>query len=304
MSASAKFLINVVDVSNLDLIVGHPNGTKATIVKIRDLKLNDYVTLFIVLVIHEYIDLKRNMIIGTGEMNGGLYLFDATSPCDVCHKAKQTRKPFPLSDHKSTQIGQLIHLDVWGPYKVTSKEGYESFLTIVDDYSRSNAHLEGNPENLNQSDESEFFENNDEEIDPSDHIDYDDVVETVRRSSSQSKLPTNLNNYVLDSKVKYEDVITDTNWVEAMNNEMKALYKNNTWDITDLHKGTKPIGCKWICKIKDKANGEILRYKARLVDKGYSQREGIDYDETFSHVVKVSTIRCLISVAVKNKWPL
>ncbi|GJY45406.1 putative RNA-directed DNA polymerase [Tanacetum coccineum] len=286
MSASAKFLINVVDVSNLDLIVGHPNGTKATIVKIRDLKLNDYVTLFI--------DLKRNMIIGTGEMNGGLYLFDATY---LNHKTFfDVEKPSPKRPYDEG----IVPSNDDGTNSSSPYENDDSGAMSIEE----NAHLEGNPENLNQSDESEFFENNDEEIDPSDHIDYDYVVETVRRSSSQSKLPTNLNDYVIDSKVKYEDVITDTNWVEAMNNEMKALYKNNTWDITDLHKGTKPIGCKWICKIKDKANGEILRYKARLVDKGYSQREGIDYDETFSPVVKVSTIRCLIFVAVKNKWPL
>ena len=58
-------------------------------------------------------------------------------PCEVCHKAKQTRDSFPLSENKSTVFGQLIHLDVWGPYKVISREGFRYFLTIVDDYSRS-----------------------------------------------------------------------------------------------------------------------------------------------------------------------
>ncbi|GKD47389.1 hypothetical protein Tco_1272034 [Tanacetum coccineum] len=108
MTASAKFLINVVDVSNLGLTFGHPNGTKAKIVKIGDLKLNDHVTLLNVLVILEYTvnllfvhrfskdskffvgfdenkfyiqDLKRNMIVGTGDMKGSLYLFD-----DTCKK--------------------------------------------------------------------------------------------------------------------------------------------------------------------------------------------------------------------------
>ncbi|KAM0058583.1 putative RNA-directed DNA polymerase [Helianthus debilis subsp. tardiflorus] len=58
-------------------------------------------------------------------------------PCDVCHKAKQTRNPFPLSEHKSKEVGELVHLDLWGPYKVPSREGYKYFLTIVDDYSRA-----------------------------------------------------------------------------------------------------------------------------------------------------------------------
>ncbi|GJY17392.1 ribonuclease H-like domain-containing protein [Tanacetum coccineum] len=57
--------------------------------------------------------------------------------CDTCNKAKQTREPFPLNDHKSTKIGQLVHLDVWGPYKVVSRDGFRYFLTIIDDFSRA-----------------------------------------------------------------------------------------------------------------------------------------------------------------------
>ncbi|GJY57860.1 ribonuclease H-like domain-containing protein [Tanacetum coccineum] len=57
--------------------------------------------------------------------------------CDTCNKTKQTREPFPLCDHKSTKIGHLVHLDVWGPYKVVSRDGFRYFLTIVDDFSRA-----------------------------------------------------------------------------------------------------------------------------------------------------------------------
>ncbi|GKD45797.1 ribonuclease H-like domain-containing protein, partial [Tanacetum coccineum] len=66
-------------------------------------------------------------------------LFDnnpTTSSCEVCHKAKQTTEPFPLSDYKSLNVGELVYLDLWGPYKASSKEGYKYFLTIVDDFSR------------------------------------------------------------------------------------------------------------------------------------------------------------------------
>ena len=62
---------------------------------------------------------------------------ESADPCEVCHKAKQTRKPFPLSDHKSKDIGQIVHLEVWGPYRVKSREGFKYFLTIVNDYSRA-----------------------------------------------------------------------------------------------------------------------------------------------------------------------
>ncbi|GKD94437.1 putative RNA-directed DNA polymerase [Tanacetum coccineum] len=59
------------------------------------------------------------------------------SACEVCHRAKQTREPFPLSDHKSEKVGDLIHVDLWGLYRVTSREGFKYFLTIVDDFSRA-----------------------------------------------------------------------------------------------------------------------------------------------------------------------
>nr|GEU46919.1 ribonuclease H-like domain-containing protein [Tanacetum cinerariifolium] len=59
------------------------------------------------------------------------------SPCDICHKAKQTREPFPFIDHQTTIIDEIIHLHLWGPYKVISKDGYIYILTIVDDYTRA-----------------------------------------------------------------------------------------------------------------------------------------------------------------------
>ncbi|GJV31700.1 putative RNA-directed DNA polymerase [Tanacetum coccineum] len=513
-------------------------------------------------------------------------LFDnnpTTSPCEVCHKAKQTREPFPLSDHKLRNVGELVHLDLWGPYKVSSKEGYKYFLTIVDDFSRavwtfliksktevyenivnfinliytqfdnqvkifrsdngtefvnknmqlfcdkngiihqtscaytpqqndiaerkhrhllnvarslmfqgglplylwseciltatylinrtpssvlagklpfyyvyghepSLSHIRvfgclcfatilnnfdkfssrsekcvligysnskkcykllslenktilfsrdvkfyetvfpsklkqiennfdfGTSKVLNHENFFDCFENPKHPESPNDdgrvsfnddgtesltsHKDdgesgatsmdentppeginetfldlildnSDQPAETValRRSSRPSKVPQNLNDFVIEGKVKYgvervvnysnlskdnfcfasnlnksiepktyQEAILDDNWINAMNNEMEALNKNHTWIITNLPSNRKPIGCKWVYKIKYKSNGEIERYKARLVAKGYSQREGIDYEETFSPVVKMTTVRCLIALAIKNKW--
>nr|GEV25430.1 ribonuclease H-like domain-containing protein [Tanacetum cinerariifolium]GEX75113.1 ribonuclease H-like domain-containing protein [Tanacetum cinerariifolium] len=87
-------------------------------------------------------DLTLRSLMGTSSQRDGLYSFheennDNGAPCEVCHKAKQTRKPFPLNDHKTISLRDLINLDVWGPYRVTSIEGFRYFLTVVDDYTRS-----------------------------------------------------------------------------------------------------------------------------------------------------------------------
>ncbi|GJY16990.1 putative RNA-directed DNA polymerase, partial [Tanacetum coccineum] len=213
MTNIIKNMIHVIDVTDLNLTVGHPNGTLAKITHIGNLRLNNNVILFDVLVIPEYCvsllfvhklikdsklsvcfnetkcliqDLKRETVLRAGSESAGLYLFDVdcdkiavsnqskyfvcyvskdvwhnrlghpanqvlkllknslnlsnidhNSPCEVCHKAKQTRDAFPISDHKSICLGELIHLDVWGPYRVVSREGFKYFLTIVDDFSRS-----------------------------------------------------------------------------------------------------------------------------------------------------------------------
>ena len=101
-----------------------------------------------------------------------------------------------------------------------------------------------------------------------------------------------------------QEAIKDPRWKNAMNEEMKSLQRNATWEVVDLPTGKKHVGCRWIFSVKYKADGDIERFKARLVVKGYSQTYGINYTETFAPVAKINIVRILLSLAVNFDWSL
>jgi hypothetical protein len=101
-----------------------------------------------------------------------------------------------------------------------------------------------------------------------------------------------------------QEALGDPNWKKAMEEEYATLLKNGTWHLVPSKSGMNLIDCKWVFKIKRKADGSIDRYKGRLVAKGFKQQYGIDYEDTFSPVVKIATIRLVLSLAVARGWYL
>ncbi|RVW89075.1 Retrovirus-related Pol polyprotein from transposon RE1 [Vitis vinifera] len=114
-------------------------------------------------------------------------------------------------------------------------------------------------------------------------------VSNHRLSESNKSFVNQLSTIAIPNSV--QEVLVDPRWKAAMNEEMKSLQKNETWELVECPPGKKPVGCRWIYTVKYKADGSIERFKARLVAKGYTQTYGIDYIETFAPIAKINTVR-------------
>ncbi|KAL8093307.1 hypothetical protein AgCh_035258 [Apium graveolens] len=306
--------------------------------------------------------------------------------CQICPKAKQPRCSFPISSIHTVSTFQLLHVNIWGPYRVKNHNGCNQFVTIVDDFTRytwihlikfksdvvsvleqfvkfvevqfnskvhciSIDHTSGIDQANSDINVHSPFTNTPStsvhtspdnssastQISSSSQSDILPVV-PVRQSTRVKRAPSYLSSYhchlsnlqsaphwcnlvtydalpsvhkaflsqtsVIQEPKSYQEACQHPLWIDAINKELKALADNNTWDLVELPPGKKSIGNKWVFKVKLKADGFLERGKARLVAKGFNQKHGIDYDETFSLVVKMTTVRCLIVLAASRNWKL
>ena len=98
-----------------------------------------------------------------------------------------------------------------------------------------------------------------------------------------------------------KEVCKDENWVNAMNEELDQIEKNQTWEIVPRPQNKNVIGTKWVFKNKVNENGQVIKNKARLVCKGYAQVEGVDFEETFAPVARLEAIMMLLAFASYKK---
>lgn len=129
-----------------------------------------------------------------------------------------------------------------------------------------------------------------------------------RRSSRVSKQPdrfsflSTLDHLSIPSS--YKQATETTEWSHAMQEELDALTKNNTWELVPKPENQPIVGCRWVYTVKLRPDGSLDRCKARLVAQGYKQKYGIDYGETFAPVAKMTTVRTLIAVSAVRNWDI
>jgi hypothetical protein len=202
----------------------------------------------------------------------------------------------------------------------------ELFKLLDSEWSTCNdeidSYLEDSPEDFLAEEQSIDFENEDIEIstetsgkinesDNSQDSGYSSQVTTTR--SGRTTRPVQRFGFLVEThsseKVKipsnYKEAIASKEkelWVAAMESEMISLKTLGTYELVPLPAGRRTVGCRWVYDLKTDADGNILRFKARLVAQGYSQRYLIDYSDTYSPVVDYVTIRCVLSIAISQNF--
>jgi hypothetical protein len=107
---------------------------------------------------------------------------------------------------------------------------------------------------------------------------------------------------IVNEPYSFQEAVHDPTWVDAMVEECDSIVKNSAWDIVPRPIDKSVVGSRWIYKVKQAADGSVEKYKARFVARGFSQIEGIDYDETFATVTRYSSIRSILALSAQMGW--
>lgn len=167
--------------------------------------------------------------------------------------------------------------------------------------------IEEETEARNESDE-EFYGWDEEPQRSSEQA--SDLEQRTTKRSTRGVLPKRFDDYEVDvamavreEPASYEEAVSGSEqdlWKAAMTAEYKSLMKNDTWTLEQLPTGRVPISCKWVFRKKEDSAGNVTRFKARLVARGFSQQHGVDYDAVFAPVATLTTFRILLTAAGHN----
>lgn len=193
---------------------------------------------------------------------------------------------------------------------LTQKKGIGVPVCIQDSTTQTEEELK-NDVQLQDEDSVSFKDDSEEAC--GDMDENDETGGQQLRDRSKIKPPEKYKDYSMSIITNIEEPETysealkseqQEDWTIAMDREINALNENQTWVLEDLPTGKRAIPCKWVYKVKTNSDGSVDKFKARLVVKGFSQKKGVDFDQTFSPVARMSTIRTLLSVAANENMTL
>ncbi|KAH9649806.1 hypothetical protein KPL70_026120 [Citrus sinensis] len=256
------------------------------------------------------IGLKTAMEIWTGKPTDYSYLHAFGCPVYVMYNAQERTKLVP----KSKRCIFLGYADGVKGYRLWDPTAHKIVISRDVIFVENQLQMkDGDDGTVKEKSEivPVYVENNPEDLDSSEAApehEEQELVESeapeVRRSTRERRPPAWHSEYVTKINVAYclltedgepstfHEALNSSDvalWMTAMQEEIEALHKNKTWELVPLPHGRKAIGNKWVYKIKRDGNDQVERYRARLVVKGYAQKEGIDFNEIFSPVLDVKT---------------
>ncbi|GJU71555.1 ribonuclease H-like domain-containing protein [Tanacetum coccineum] len=298
-----KELDNVFDISHLRIKVGHPNGIEAYIIrlKISENKHDWHYRLghpakLVLDVLKDSLQIDKN-----DNTDSEIKKDDSTNVLQDINHINFFDIKYPEIPNDDERVENYLNKD--------KKSQSDSISSSVSGSNHNTADfLVDNPGNDADS-SGQFVPTQNKGVATFEENVFSEVKYGLEKYVGYSKLNSEIFCFVTQlNKTRepksYFEASKYPHWNDAMNQEMDALLRNGTWEIVELPEGRKAIGSKWIYKIKFRSSGEIDRYKARLVAQGFGQKEGIDYEETFSPVVKMVTIRCLLNIVVSMSWPV
>ncbi|XP_075636638.1 uncharacterized protein LOC142608863 [Castanea sativa] len=257
--------------------------------------------------------------------------------CGSCQLGKQIKPKHPgtLTSTTSRPL-ELPHLDLMGPTRTESLGGKRYIMIVVDEFTRYTWVIllrskSDAPEHIEDRENvGKFDSQSDEEI----FLGYSftskaywvynkrtkkvmEIVNVVIDEASKSgseKISEEIPKEILPPEpkdvqelvktTKVEEALQDESWVEAMHDELLQFQRNDVWTLVPRPEGEHIIGTKWIFHNKTDEKGNMIRNKARLVAQGYSQMEGVDYNETFAPVARMESIRFPLALACHLKFKL
>lgn len=266
-----------------------------------------------------------------------LHIFGSTA---YVHVPKEKRRKWNAKSKKGIFVGYEEHCKgyrIWIPDEKRIMISRDVFIKEEDSHCTPNN--EQNKENYAQI---RFIENHEHSEDSVSEINSEEISEEGNRSTrpdvsesvqdvpevstqpsatNKKRHPYNLRSKVFDDidemfyafideadePNSFEDAVSceySKQWKQAMDEEYKSLIKNGTWELVDLPKGKSIISNKWVYKIKKNKDDAIERFKARLVVRGFTQKFGQDYEETFSPVAKFTSIRMILALSSLNNYHL